>query len=287
MDIKEIAKEKIYKSNIIKYVTEQDIEDAFSRIHIIKTQEELIREHGDYLWKDGQLEGFNRADGSYIGPMGTPHTVIHEVLHALSSKFDKSGHRMVNGIQKKGLNFSAMVNEGLTDYLSSKISGEKRRHYLEGHLFFGKLEPVIQRYSKDPDILMKIYVNNDVEYLRNFLNTFGEKDTFEKLYNNYMFYNDEKFNKIVKPIEKNVNKFLKREKAKEKRQDVLNKIKFFLKINKAKMIEAPKEQESSQNTTSKREEFLSEYKYGPIVENKDIIKQKDIKRLRKIKKDER
>ena len=47
----------------------------------------------------GKLEGFNRANGSYIGPDATVHTIIHEVLHALSSEFDKNGHRIKNGIE--------------------------------------------------------------------------------------------------------------------------------------------------------------------------------------------
>lgn len=92
------AKQIIYNSQIMLYITPEKLEEAFRKIYVYENREEFLQAFGSNEYSGGKLEGFNRSNGSYIGPDATPHTVIHEVLHGLSSEFDKDGHRTVNGI---------------------------------------------------------------------------------------------------------------------------------------------------------------------------------------------
>ena len=163
------AKEKIYNSPVIKYVDKEKIERAFSKIHVYETHEEFLRAYGRHDYDGERLEGFNRNNGSHISPTATPHTIIHEVLHELSSEFDTDGHRIINGIMgQTEENFANQVNEGLTDYLAAKISGEKPRHYRIGHEFFSRVEPSINKYYCDDEILFKLYLDHDDLKIKDF-----------------------------------------------------------------------------------------------------------------------
>lgn len=175
-DLVNEAKCKIYNSELMKYTTTERVEKAFSKIHIYDYITDLLKAYGKSDYDNEKLEGFNRNGESYLGPYATKHTVIHEVLHTLSSKFDSNGHRTVNGIAGDGsLRFSNEINEGITDYIACKISGEKPRNYRQGNRLFSKLEPMMIKYTKDSNILMKIYLNNDVKFMEDFLENFCGK----------------------------------------------------------------------------------------------------------------
>lgn len=182
---------------------------------------------GQYF--DGNLEGFNNTTGNYVGPNGTPHTIIHEVLHDLSSRFDENGHRTVNGITGiEPSNFGNMLNEGLTDYLSAKISGEKPRHYHEGHNLFSKLENSAINYYEDEEILFSIYLNNRNDIFEEFLDKNARKGTYKNLYDNYLFMNKEKVNDLTKKVGKGVKKNIRLRYVKK----ILDKLKNLIFIRK-------------------------------------------------------
>lgn len=231
------AKNKIYNSELIKFVSSEKIENAFSKIHTFNNINDLLEAYGRPDYDNERLEGFNRKGESYLGPYATAHTAIHEVLHTLSSQFDYNGHRIVNGIAGDGrLRFSDQVNEGITDYLTCKISGESPRNYIQGHKLFAKLEPIMAKYTKNPDILMQMYITNDVEFMKNFLNYFGKENTFEELYDGFLFKRDNEIDELIKPVEKNVNKYVKRMVRKEKLTEFANRFRNIFSKNKVKAL---------------------------------------------------
>ena len=162
------ARELIYNSSAIKCIDIKDIEEQFKNIHVYETEEEFMEAYGFDDYKGERLEGFNRSNHNHLNPKYiTPHTVIHEILHGLSSKFDKDGHRIVNGIQLDMQNGNEnRLNEGITDYLACKISGEAPRHYCWGNRFFEGLDKILHKKYGDNDYLMDIYFNNRQKDLR-------------------------------------------------------------------------------------------------------------------------
>lgn len=256
------AKYKIYNSEIMLYVSPEKIEEAFSKIYVYNSKKEFLQEYGrDDFDINDRLEGFNRNNGSYLGPDATVHTVIHEVLHAISSEFDEQGHRIKNGIMGDGnLRFANQINEGLTDYLASKLSGEAPRHYIQGHKLFSKLEPMIEKYTNNPSSLMQIYLTNDVKFLHNFLNYYGKHNTFENLYENFLFMNDGKLNDMLQKVDKNLNRVLKKRERKERRDNFINKVKSIFTGNKEqKQLTDGKLDSYYKKGKSTHEQFVNQY----------------------------
>lgn len=256
------AKYKIYNSEIMLYVSPGKIEEAFSKIYVYDNKEAFLRVYGRNNYDESdRLEGFNRNNGSYLGPDATVHTVIHEVLHGLSSEFDEQGHRIKNGIMGEGnLQFANQINEGLTDYLAAKLSGEAPRHYIQGHKLFSKLGPMIEKYTNNSNILMQIYLTNDVKFLHDFLNYYGKENTFENLYENFLFMNDDKLNNMLQKVEKNLNKDLKKRARKEKRNNFFNKIKnVFTRKQKTKLLTDGKLDSYYKKVTDAHEQFVNQY----------------------------
>ena len=267
------AKQIIYNSEIMLYVTPEKIEDAFQRIYVFEDKNGFLQAYGRNDYNGERLEGFNRSSGSYLGPDATVHTVIHEVLHGISSEFDKQGHRIKNGIMGDGnLRFANAVNEGLTDYLASKLSGEKPRHYLDGHKLFAKLEPMIIKYTNKPNSLMQIYLNNDVQFLHDFLNYYGKDNTFENLYENFLFMKDDKIDEMLQKVNKNLNKDLKKRERKEKRDNFINKVKnIFTRKNKNQKLLT----DGSEHTIDSHQEFVKQY---DINNFESSMTQEDVKK---------
>lgn len=255
------AKNKIYNSELIKFISSEKIENAFSKIHTFNNINDLLEAYGRPDYDNERLEGFNRKGESYLGPYATAHTAIHEVLHTLSSKFDNNGHRIENGISGDcSLRFSNQVNEGITDYLSCKISGESPRNYIQGNRLFAKLEPIMAKFTKNPDILMQIYLNNDVEFMKNFLNHFGKENTFEELYDQFLFKNDDEIDELLKPVNKNLNKYLKNVEKKEKWAGFVKRFKNIFSKNKVKALPSGNYQvEKKGLTMDKHQQFVNYY----------------------------
>ena len=80
----------------------------------------------------------------------------------------------------RGLGFDNQINEGATDYLASKLSGEKARNYYQGHKLFEKLEPMLIKYTKNENILMQMYLTNDVKFMEDFFELFWKCQNFIK-----------------------------------------------------------------------------------------------------------
>lgn len=267
MNIVQQAKSIIYNSSIMQYIPQDKIEEAFSHIYVYDNKEDFLREYGrDDFDKNDRLEGFNRSKGSYLGPDATVHTVIHEVLHGISSKFDEQGHRIENGIQGNyNLQFAGQVNEGITDYLSVKLSGEKPRHYIQGHKLFSMLEPMMAEYTKNPDILMQIYLNKDVNFIHDFLNYFGKENTFEQLYGKFLFMRDNELENMMQGVKKGLHKYTKKRERKEKINNLGNKIKELFSRNKVKLLEQP----TNANTyeVNSHSKFIHEYNINNFQSN--------------------
>lgn len=260
-DLVNEAKCKIYNSELMKYTTTERVEKAFSKIHIYDYITDLLKEYGKSDYDNEKLEGFNRNGESYLGPYATKHTVIHEVLHTLSSKFDSNGHRTVNGIAGDGsLRFSNEINEGITDYIACKISGEKPRNYRQGNRLFSKLEPMMIKYTKDSNILMKIYLNNDVKFMEDFLENFCGKKSFDEIYNNFLFWRDDEIDALLKPIDKNLDKYLKKMERKNKWINLISRFKNTMLKNKAKALPVS-------NSKEKHKQFTDYYKQDNFSSN--------------------
>lgn len=250
------AKQIVYHSSIVNYISEEKVEEAFRKITIYDTQDELLKEYGNDKYSN-KLEGFNRSSGIYLGPYSTVHTVIHEVLHEISSEFDENGHRIKNGLMGDEIkfNFANQINEGVTDYLASKLSAENPRHYIQGHKLFSKLEPMLIKYTSNPDILMQAYLQNDVKFLQSFLNHFGKEKTFENLYSNFLYMEDEQMNKTLEIVEKNLNKYIKKKERRERHNKFLSKVKgIFRKKEEPKLLLA-----DSKETINTHEEFIKKH----------------------------
>lgn len=276
------AKQIIYNSEIMLYVTPEKIEDAFQRIYVFEDKNEFLQEYGRSDYDGERLEGFNRSSGSYLGPDATAHTVIHEVLHGLSSEFDEQGHRTKNGIMGDGnLRFANAVNEGITDYLAAELSGEKPRHYHQGHKLFAKLEPMIVKYTNNSNALMQIYVNKDVQFIQDFLNYYGKDNTFEKLYENFLFMNDKELYDMLDKVEKNLNKDLKKRARKEKRDNFINKVKsIFTGKNKEQKLLT----DGSEHTIDSHQEFVKQYdinNFESSMTQEDIEKYNEYQQISK------
>lgn len=260
-DLVNEAKCKIYNSELMKYTTTERVEKAFSKIHIYDHITDLLKEYGKSDYDNEKLEGFNRNGESYLGPYATKHTVIHEVLHTLSSKFDSNGHRTVNGISGDGsLRFSNEINEGITDYIACKISGEKPRNYRQGNRLFSKLEPMMIKYTKDSNILIKIYLNNDVKFMEDFLENFCGKKSFDEIYDNFLFRRDDEIDALLKPIDKNLDKYLKKMERKNKWINLISRFKNTMLKNKAKALPIS-------NSKEKHKQFTDYYKQDNFSSN--------------------
>ena len=263
------AKEKIYNSPIVKYVSKEKIEEAFKSIYVYDNEADFFKAYGRPRESNVFLEGFNRANGSYIGPKATAHTIIHEVLHYISSEFDNDGHRKQNGLMGDAEygNFANQVNEAVTDFLACKISGEKPRHYIEGNKIFECIDPIMQGFYNDEDILFKLYLyNNDFEFKR-FLDLTLEKNGGAKdFYENFLFYSDDKINKMQKEMNKSVKK------ENSSIHKLVKKIKGFFLKKDMKYLNSGSLQPNIEEDSHKK--FLKEY---TVTENNMLISNKTAK----------
>ena len=248
------AKSIIYNSEIMLYVSPEKVETAFSRIHM---HEEKF--HGMKNYEN--VVGFTRYDGTHLGSDATVHTVIHEILHELSKEYDDKGHAIKNGITEMRDNPSAtLINEGCTDYLAIKLSGEEYSRHPEGYRLFARLEPMLIQYTSDPNILMQVYLTNDTQFLHDFLNYFGKDNTFENLYENFLFMDDKKINDILQPVQKNLNKYIKKTHRKERRDNFFNKVKNIFTAKKHKEQKLLTDgSENIYTKTNSHEQFANKY----------------------------
>lgn len=206
IDVIQKAKELLLASPVMRYgVTAERLDAVFSNFHMLSTQEELLQEYNPYRKYDGRLDGFNRNHHCYFGPEATPHFVIHEVLHELSSQFDEQGHRTVNGIAKDNSYSQILLNEGMIDYVASKISGEEVLHYAREKTVIARLEPMLLKQSRNPDILFQILLQ-DKNRINEFIADFAKPEIADKIINRFEFMSTDNINMAMSQIEKRFNR---------------------------------------------------------------------------------
>lgn len=206
----------VTSSFLMNYYDVSVINYQMNNITILDDEKEFMQLYGHN--DDMYLEGFNRNNKMYIGPNGTPHTVIHEFLHNISSSFVDE-KRMLNGISSRNSSgFLNWINEGLTDYLAVNISGEPERHYLPGVRFFRGLDKILSSVYGENSILFESYICNNTYFLENFINNYctckyhGEVINWKIFVDNFGFFEndfiDELLNNMHKNLLKNVKKSL-------------------------------------------------------------------------------
>lgn len=276
------AKEKVLNSPVVKYVSEEKINLAFEKIYICNSREELYEKYYEINNKkyDGFLKGFNNNEVSYIINDGSIHELIHEIFHTLSSEF-KDGHRIVNGIQgemNKG-NFGSFVNEGLTDFLASKLSGEKDLAYKEQRILFEEIEEGISNFFESEDILFDIYLNKDTERLKYFIDSCVKEGTFDEIYNQYEFLNKEKRLQMAEKINKGAQKLIKKREF-YKKHPFLAKIANRIGKNNNTNIPTLKSANiinyKNEDLSSKLKEDIAPIEDVQITEKEDKIEEKQI-----------
>lgn len=261
------AKELLLQSPIMKYgITEERIEEAFSKVHIIPTQEAFLKEWNPIIKYDGRLDGFNRNHHCYFGPRATSHIVIHEILHELFSEFDKNGHRVVNGIAKDNSYSQIQLNEGITDYIASKISGENVAHYEREKIVFERIEPLLIKQSGNPEILFKI-LSQDKNRINDFIETYAKPEVANKVVNDFQFLNKEKINLAMEHIEKNFNRKHKFEQFKALISSIFHK-------RKALPPGQINEKQEEISGVNKVKEFKEKYQYE-VSGERDIVHEEE------------
>ena len=281
-EIKERAKQMLLSSEVAKLVGEETIIQQFNNIIIVGSREDLKRKYVELTgveYGSGDLKGLNNGDKHYLSNEADEHTIIHEIMHDLSSIHDKDGHKIKTGIRgNENQQFKNDVNEGLTDFLARKISGNGALFYKQGNRLFEGIESSIVKFFNDDNALLKIYLTNDNDSLRAYIDKVVGKGTYDSIYENLSFMSDEKIDKIVDKIDKGTKKELRKQKIKS----------FFSKITGKKeeklLLSEPKEY----NLVHKREDVSSvidEIKgkvnsrieeIPPIEENENVINRDNI-----------
>lgn len=233
------TKEYIMSSNIANFVSEDKIDNAIDNSYICSSKNELyeLYESKTGIEYDGILKGFNNGSKNYFPPDFTLHAAIHETLHTLSSTFDENGKRLKNGIEVKGTNFGRFVNEGLTEYLTTKICNEPPEAYSIEVSFFKNIDENFSKYFESDMALEDMYINNKMDMLKEFVNLSLNKEdiNFDDICNNFLFYDQEKMDSIASKINKGAKKILKRREF-DKKHPTLSKIRNKLFKNDNKLM---------------------------------------------------
>lgn len=279
------AKKLMMNSSIIKIRDKKEIEKVLENAYLFPMEKDFYDEYGkhDFNYSYDRLEGFNKNGKIYLNPMfATPHSVIHHALHVLSSKYNENGEKVADGIQLDTENWrEKMLNEGLTDYLARKISKEETRAYKAGNYFFENMDKITtKRYNED--YLMKIYLTNNQEKLRNFFREYGGEEIEESVFKRKGILGKKEIEQYLCKIDKKVDKEIKQEK-------IINKIKKIFRISSNRQLAEKNDRKNEEK--EKNEEKFNYFKSLKVEVNneknmgqnsKDKTKAKD----RKIKKEQ-
>lgn len=116
------------------------------------------------------------------------------------------------------------------------------------------------KYTKDSNILMKIYLNNDVKFMEDFLENFCGKKSFDEIYDNFLFRRDDEIDVLLKPIDKNLDKYFKKMERKNKWINFISRFKNTMLKNKAKALPVS-------NSKEKHKQFTDNYKQDNFSSN--------------------
>ena len=123
---------------------------------------------------------------------------------------------------------------------------------------------MLVKYTNKENILMQVYLNKDAEFIREFMDKFGDKNSYEELYENFLFLNDEKISQMMNKTEKGLNKYIRKQKIIEKIEKVFG----IFKNRKIKTL--PEAQGYKNENDSKRNDFLSGIKVSEEDMKKNI-----------------
>lgn len=213
-DIKTEAFQAIMKSPISLYFSEEQMVEVFSHITFYDTSYAFEKAYGVPLGENDTMEGFCRNGNIHINVNGSAHTIIHEVLHVLSITYDKDGHIVQNGISKPKHASSIYLNEGLTEYLASRISKKDafKRHYPVASRFFERLDALIENVYGDQTYLYAMYFQKNDSFLRSFFsyycpNKIGNVQMdYNYIKENFLFIGEEKLDLVFNNMYKNIKK---------------------------------------------------------------------------------
>lgn len=191
-------------------IGENKVTEILDRIEIIEAtdQQDWINKIRQQFPGTATTEGLqafvdNATGNIYLPSFATQHALYHEVMHALSiwkgdTTIDSNGNTIaVSGIEEyfsDGTN-SIRANEGLTDYLADKLDDQQIRggQYSFIAEYWNKIDIAIAKETGDSDYLMKSYINNDVESIRNFF----DDNVYEGAYDDFVIaITNTDFNKL-------------------------------------------------------------------------------------------
>ena len=276
--IKETRK-LMMESSVSKIKSKEEISKILDNTQLFSTEKAFYEKYGDIDFKYyyNELEGFNREEKIYLNPTyATPHSIIHHAMHILSRKYDEKGNIKAEGIQYNMKSWNEkMLNEGLTEYLTSKISGEERRVYKEEKYFFEKLGEITKkRYNED--YLMEIYLNNKQKELRRFIKEYGGKEIEEEIFEKAGIIGKKEIDKSIKKISKKVDRKIRQEK-------IIEDFKKIFRIDDKKRLEEKNYQLKSNTSENNKYEYLNSLKIEKEIKkvakiNKSIITKEEVER---------
>jgi len=255
------AKQLILDSPVSRMVSLEKIDEVFNNIVVYDSKEEFdeaFEENRDYTYHEAS--GFVVGNKIYLAPEENIdkliHIIVHESLHMFSKRWDEKGSVIQQGMTgHKEQYFKKMVNEGITDYLTSKIVGKGYCQYVQEVGIIEGLDESMQVYFEDEDVLFSMYLEDDNTGLDNkrfkeFLDTTGGNDAYDELYERIGFMGPEKKQEYLKRIHKGTNKFVRKRNFKR----TVDKIKgMFVKKDKKQLLNESKtdvEETIIQNTSS-------------------------------------
>lgn len=265
LDIKQRAKQLVEEAGILKYTDKERFEQLFSNIHILETNRQLQEKQEIFPSSSENNEAFSENGHIFAGPEATPHTLIRELLRELSIKTNKRGTILYSGIMedlKSGGEIE--LNNGLIEYLATKISGEGSNYHYISKTVFRELEEVMSEYAKESDILIKTLLKNE-SFIQKFIRKFSKIDTANDLLYGLYYLDYESVVQDVQEVKKRYSRYTIKEKIK-------NKIKYMLFPKKRKELLLPEGQESREQKWRKSQ--VAELKHD-ISSTIDITQQKD------------
>lgn len=159
------------------YVTKKEARKAFKKLKFFDNYDEFWRRYelkNDIIDQSiyGKVLGVAYDDEILISPKATVNEVIHELNHLFSNNNNLKGITQIYLDENGNSVIYRKLNEGYTEYLANKISGDFGRGFTD----------IVERVAMLDDILTMVYGENNgilqYEYFNN--NPCYTRDLFEK-----------------------------------------------------------------------------------------------------------
>ena len=167
-----------------------NINQIISEINVVPGSEwrNILRQNG----LAPNVKGFcDHNSNLYVPDFANLHTVVHESLHKVSelskTKINFNGKDYkTTGIREfftNGLN-SDFANEGLTEYLASKLTDNKLYSSMYGKeivQFWQKIDQLLDLHYGENNHLLSSYLFNNTDFLRSFVDSYTSPGTYNNL----------------------------------------------------------------------------------------------------------